>query len=719
MQHVAIPNQDISRLSFSESIAIFDEMLGELRNTVLQIPPFKDPTEWIEENIELPKGKTSRPGKLKLTGYQRYAASLFMDPEVSQITILKGAQVGYSVFLAAMISYGLAYLGIPVAVAQPTDDDAKSYFKDRIEPLLREVAALAKNRRNPARGEVQDTWNEHHFINGAVLRLVGAVSDDSFRRYTARWMIGDEYSAKGWAKSKGSQGEKAELFRTRGTDFIDSLLVLGSTPLSRDDCRTYHDYMKSDRSEPEVACPHCGLAQVLKWGDKETPYGFKFTRDADGYVTDCWYQCEGDDGCRIDEVHKTDMVDAVDYVPRHRPKRPGHRGVQWPQWLSDAPGAAWRILAQGFVNSKNDPEARKVWLNNVAGTVWDDFTTSALDEDSIARIAVNYPAQVPDDVVLLTAGIDTQTNKEGNELETLASREATVVGWTRNGQFRIIGHWIIEGAPGEAAADQKLTDLLNRKFTRRDGTEVGIAAAAIDLGGHFADEVRAYTARFSAKRSVWAIKGRNNTKGTRSATVWPKKASKSTKGGASFYVIDSQLSKDAVFRLIQLKDDASPLVPMSMPPDYLKKLMCEERRRVNGGWYWQPKRGGRAEEEWACLAYAYAALKGLQATWRDYRDLNLTGHRLGIPELSFDPETGELGYDGEDFSVHAVERKAAKVQLDQADVPVPTLALVAKKERKPRKETSHPESVTVPTPPEGAQKRKRKPTWTSGTVRRW
>ena len=69
MEHYDIPKQSLASLSFDESIAIFEDICVELRNTVLQIPPFKDPTEWIQENIDLPKGKTSRPGKLKLTGY--------------------------------------------------------------------------------------------------------------------------------------------------------------------------------------------------------------------------------------------------------------------------------------------------------------------------------------------------------------------------------------------------------------------------------------------------------------------------------------------------------------------------------------------------------------------------------------------------------------------------------------------------------------------------
>lgn len=664
---------DLSHIDMSHGVAAFDAAMDDLREETLQIPPFLEPHAWIEQHMELPKGKTSRPGPLKLTGYQRPVASAFLDATVSQITILKGAQVGWSVFLSALVAYGLGYLGIPVTLAQPTDDDAKSYYKDRIEPLFRSVDALKRIRRHAARGEVQDTWNEHHFLNSATLRLVGAFSDDAFRRYSSKWNLGDEYTAKGWSKSKGSQGEKADLFRARGTDFIDSILALGSTPLSRDECRTYAEWLKSDQSIPFVTCPHCGHLQNLKWGDRESAHGFKWMTDENGGVVECWYQCESERGCRIDELHKEDMVEGVEFISQAIPKRPGHRGFHWPQWLSSAPQANWRNLAQAFLAAKGDAEAMKVWINNVKADVWDDFTASAVDSNTVTESIRDYPAEVPDDVVLLTAGGDTQTNKEGSHLEELASREIQVVGWTRQKQFRIIGHWTVEGPPGDPEADARVDELLTRGFRKRDGTVLRIEATAIDLGGTFSDETRAFCAQPARKRrNIWAIKGRNNSKGSRMGTVWPRKVSRSKKGGAQFYTIDSQLARDSIFRLMQMRGDAGPMIPRSMPADFYEKLMCEERKRINGGWYWQPKKSGRAEEEWICLAYAYAALCGLQASYVKWRDLNLAAARLGVSAVAHDPETGEIDYDGPDRSA-----MAAPVEEPAKDISAPVRSTAA------------------------------------------
>lgn len=642
-------------VDFSESLRLLEAEIAGMRNDVLQPPAAMDAVEWIKKNIKLPKARTERPGDLELTGYQKEFIRLYFDENTTEIDVTKGARIGMSLALSALAAYLLAYLGENVTIAQPTDDDALAFYRERIEILFKICPALKALRRQPSRGESQDSWNEIHLKNGAILRLVGAVSDDSFRRYGSKNNFGDEYSAKGWAATKGSQGDKAALFMERGGEYSHPKMVLISTPLGKDDCRTTHRYSKSNQQLPWVTCPKCGHEQVQEWGDRDTPHGFKWNKDENGFVCEAWYQCAN--GCKITEDLKEDLDKSIRYKASQLWEIPGRVGMLIPQWLSFAGKASWKNLAQRFLSSRDNPDDMKTWVNNVKGVAYDDFSTSSMEANFIESILRPYEAEVPDDVVALVMGIDTQTNKAGNDLEELASREAQVVGYNRFGQFRVIGHWVIEGAPGDPDADAKMRDLINRKFAKRDGTLMPILATAIDLGGHFADETRAFCATFPARRNVWAIKGKNNSKGTRS-TIWPRKASRSHKTGIKFYTIDSQSARDSVFRLLQMKGVQAPTVPISMPADFLEKLMCEERKRINGGMYWQPKQGRRAEEEWMCLAYSFVALKGLQTSYVAWRDLNLAARRAGIAELPpHDPETGEIveEYSGADHSSMSLE----------------------------------------------------------------
>lgn len=679
---------DSALIDFSSGIEALYEGVADLRETVLQPPASMDPVTWIRKNIDLPKSKTEKQGELILTGYQREFVRLYFEDETTEIVVTKGTRVGMSLLLSAMAAYIICYLGESVTIAQPTEKDAEQYYKERIEPLFEMCEALGALRRKPRRGERQDTWDLIEFKNGATLRLVGAASDDNFRRYGSKHNWGDEYSAEGWAPSAKSQGEKAELFKERGGEFTNPKLVLISSPLGKDNCRTTARHAESDQQDPYACCPHCDHPQIFEWGDKDTPYGFKLIRDSQGFVDKVYYECinchepiyehtqfpepvtVGDKVCLS---HKDYLDATLHYKPSTPWKKKGRRGMYIPQWFSPNGRATWKVIADEFLAKRGNPEEMKTWVNNAKGVAYDDFTTSAMDASDAADMIRPYPAEVPDDVVLLILAGDTQTNKEGSHLEQVASRECTGMGFNRFGQVRIIGHWIIPGEPGDVAADAKVTELMTRKFRKRDGTEMGFIAKVFDMGGDYPDEIRKFCNSFPRSWNVWAIKGNNGTKGTRKVAIWPKKVSKNPTTAAEHFTIDSHGARDAAFRLMMMRGDKAMWIPPSMPIDYHAKLFCEERKRINGGLWWKPKQGKRAEEEWMCLAYGVAALKGLQTSYLAWRDLNLAARQLGIPEVPHDPETGEIygDYTGPDLSAHAIEQLSAGVALAKAAVSAP------------------------------------------------
>lgn len=634
------------QLDLSEGAIIFDDAMDNLRDDTLQIPPFLDPIKWIYENIELPKQISFAPGNMMLNGFQRPVAFDALDHEVDQITVLKGVQVGWSSFLKAMLFYGISYLALKAILTQPTDDDAKGYYKDQIEPHFEDV--LGGIRRTPVRGEVQDTWDEHRFNNGAQLYFRGAASDDAFRRISAQWQMADEVDADAWLprSEKKSQADKLALYRDRGTAFIDSKLWVGSTPLSRDTSLVWREWLLSDQRRFHVSCPHCGSVQYLKWGTSKTDYGFRWKTNEYGHVTEAWYQCEAE-GCRIDEHHKEDIVEAGEFIPTAIPNRPGHRGYHWPAWHSSAPGAKWITLAQQWLDAQGDTELLKRFINNVLAEPWDDLGGEAIDTDSLKSLRITYRAEVPDDVVVLTLGGDTQTNKEGlkgGSHDSIASREVSVFGWNKKRMPRLIMHKIILGEPGDAEADAELDEIINRKFMKADGTEMSIKATAIDLGGSYGDQTKAFAKARSTKR-VWAVKGNNIAKGKRSSSVWPRKVSRSTRNGPTWNMIDTQLAKDALGRMLAIRGPGAATFPQDTPDSYFDGLSAEKLHiDKNGLRHWQRKKSTNTGEEWDCLVYAYAALCGLQASVREYRDLNLAARRFGIEDVlpPHDPETGEI-----------------------------------------------------------------------------
>ena len=244
----------------------YDELvegINTLRETVLQFPEYLTASEWTEKYARLPKETSATAGEVRLYGYQKGLLDAMSDPEISQVTVLKSARVGYTALVGFALGYFLEHESASVLLAQPVEDDAKDWSKSTFLPMMRDIPSLGAIKRTPKKGEATDTWSDWQFKNGSVLRIRGAASDDAFRRYASRVQIGDEIDGDGWRDDvAGSQGDKIKLMRTRGDTFWNSKLIIGSTPLRTQTSRIYREYLKSDQRRYFVPCPHCGEYQV-------------------------------------------------------------------------------------------------------------------------------------------------------------------------------------------------------------------------------------------------------------------------------------------------------------------------------------------------------------------------------------------------------------------------------------------------------------------------
>ncbi len=654
---------ELLKADYTEGLEEFRKLLFQNKKQYLEWRERKPFVQWTYDNIKLSAQESSRAGNMRLSVYQREIGNnLFHNPECRQVSVLKGVQIGYSKGLRAIYGYSIAELAKRTSVTFPDHGDMERFFKDELAKLHTDCDVVRGLLRPAKRGEVADSMSEYRYSNGVTSYYRAAHNEDDLQGFTSWLQIADEADRSGWLPRGNSAGDKVGQLRDRGTDFHDSKLIIGSTPGVRDVSVIWKEWETSDKRKLFVKCPHCQTEQELRWGSNKTRYGFRWSIDKNGHVEEAWYQCDSDRGCNIDEeTDKESMIESGVYKPTVVPTSPGNIGIHAPSWLSMSPGAAWIKLAQEWVEAQGNPEKLKKFITSKMAEPWDE-AGEGLDEHAVSNLFKPYPEEIPDDVVLLTCGGDTQKNKAGKgTMHEIPSREFTVTGWTRHGQMRVIGHWVFLGKPGDPSSDEDVRQFLRRQWKRKDGRTMQILATAMDANGGFADEVRAFAASFSVASSVWAIIGDNKTKGTRSRYVWPTKATTNKKSRTQYYRIDSGLAKDAIFRLLRQDDDYAPMFPKSMPPDYLEKLLCEESKPVKGGgYYWQPKRGRRAEEEWVCLAYSYAALKGLQlAKQGTWGDLNLAARDLVIPEKILDPETGEPGYYGLDMSAHAQERRAA------------------------------------------------------------
>jgi len=590
--------------------AAFRESLLGLVDSTLRFRPRMTGSEWAEKFGRIPKGTGAEHGPVTLYGYQREIMDAMCDPTIPHVTVMKAARVGFTRLATLAIGYHLHQDPTLCAVAQPVREDAEDFGGSEIAPMLRETPVLAPMIRPVRKGEKQDKATSYLLSNGASVRVVGAASDDAFRRYSARWLFADELDAEGWTPKAKTQGDKLKLFWTRGETFWNRQQVRGGTPLLEETSRTHKLWLQSDQRRYFVPCPQCQEMQVLEWGGPDVPHGIKWSLDEDGTLEKVWYV--GTCGCLIDEGRKAWMDARGEWRPTAKPSQPGHVGFHLWTGMSLNPNAAWPVLVREWLEAQRDVTSLvQPFVNLVLGRPYKAAFGQELKVSAFTERMEPYPTEVPAGVRFLTLGGDVQSHKG-----TDPRIEASVYGWGARNECWLIGHWIFRGDPAQQEVWNQLDELLQRPFLGAGGRKFLVQGACIDSGGHHTAETYAFT-ELRARRRVWAIKGRSEIGGRRSK-VWPRKPSKG-KGGGVLYMIGGNAARDFVYGSLAVGKPGARYVhfPAQVPVGaeplsdaYFTSLTRERLVTRKGGFTEWDKPAGN--EAGVCLVYAFAAVCGLQ-----------------------------------------------------------------------------------------------------------
>lgn len=107
-------------------------------------PPKLSLSEWADTYFYLSAESAAAPGRWKTLPYQREIMDAFTDPQVTFVSVMKSARVGWTKIVGALIGYSIHQDPCPILVVQPTVDDAKGYSKEEIAPMMRDVPVLSK-----------------------------------------------------------------------------------------------------------------------------------------------------------------------------------------------------------------------------------------------------------------------------------------------------------------------------------------------------------------------------------------------------------------------------------------------------------------------------------------------------------------------------------------------------------------------------------------------
>jgi phage terminase large subunit GpA-like protein len=276
--------------------------------------------------------------------------------------------------------------------------------------------------------------------------------------------------------------------------------------------------------------------------------------------------------------------------------------------------AEWKFANEQSAKGNNEP--LKVFINTRLAEVWIE-PGEQVDEDEISKRKEPYvyrradgivvPCDVPDGVLILTAGVDIQDNRA----------EVEVVGWGLEWESWGIEYGIVYGDPSTAEFWQHLDEYLLKTWEYGDGTQIGITTACVDSGGHHTSDVYKFTKPRESRR-IYSIKGQGGD-----GVPMVNRATQNTRNRAMLFILGVDEIKGKILSNLKIHTAGPGYCHFPLSPDlddenrrgytgeYFRGLVSERRiikfRRGFKKYEWE-KRSGIRNEPLDCRVYARAAL---------------------------------------------------------------------------------------------------------------
>lgn len=232
--------------------------------------------EWADENYYLPKESAYQEGRWETLPFQRAIMNAMGNDYIREVNVVKSARVGYSKMLLGVYAYFIQHKQRNSLIWLPTDGDAENFMKSHVEPTIRDIPSLLALAPWYGKKHRDNTLSMKRFSNGRGFWCLGGKAAKNYREKSVDVAGYDELAA--FDDDIEKEGSPTFLGDKRIEGSVWPKSIRGSTPKIKGTCQIERAAKESEHFlRFYVPCPHCGEEQFLKFGDKDTPFGFKWT----------------------------------------------------------------------------------------------------------------------------------------------------------------------------------------------------------------------------------------------------------------------------------------------------------------------------------------------------------------------------------------------------------------------------------------------------------
>lgn len=594
-----------------------DERLEKTRNlnksvrkAVLNFKPPEQLTvsDWSDKYRRLSAENSSEAGpwRTSRTPYLKEIMDAFTDPRVHRIAVVASSQVGKTEMEMNMMAYMIDIDPGPAMFVLPTVDNAKDISKRRIAPMIRDTKPLQKKIATSKSRDSDNTLLKKAYPGG-MLTITGSNSPAALASVPCRYVFGDERDR--WAKDAGGEGDPWGLVEARTITFYNYKMIEVSTPTIKGHSAIEKSFGRGTQEYWSVRCPHCNEYSFVDFDHiRYEAHRIGEGKERHYIVDDVNYACP-ECGCSISE---TEVKKAPKKWIAKNPEAYAN-GIR-SFWINafSSPWMAWKKIILEYLEAQGDQQKMKTVYNTLFGQLWDE-QTETVDEDEMLERREEYDAELPEGVLCLTCGVDTQDNR----------LEYEVVGYGRDRETWGIEKGFIMGKPLEDDVWERLDGIIDRTWKFKNGKGLKISVTFVDSGGHYTQEVYENCRKRLMKR-VFAIKGRS-AEGVPYIGV-PSKAKIMRDGvvvgTTPLYIIGVDAGKERIYS--DLIADKEQVHRFHFPKnegrgydsDFFNGLLSEKmvyKVTAKGGvWRWEKLEGHNRNEALDCRNYANAAFYALK-----------------------------------------------------------------------------------------------------------
>lgn len=594
-------------------------------------------SEWAEQNRNLPKELTSKPGPWD-NDYTKYLVKIMdalsqLSP-TRKVAVMKGAGVGASTgILENWIGYTIEH--DPCAMLFVTGDAelAKTATNIKIDRMISNCGLEHLIKNPDVKSKKSGSTVTQKDFDGGFLLSYGARSGAKLRQMYFRNGAADEFEA--WPDTTGKEGTTQKLFenRTKGYEKTRKLLYQ-STPLILQGSKIHKEYLKGDQQHFFIPCPKCDEPQYLRLrGVREDGKKFAFHYEVDEnfnlIIESVCYLCEF---C----LHPIKNHDKEWFIKRGEwrataiPTEPNYESFWLPSFYAPVGMVSWETICLEWLewwDERNqrvkDIESYKTFRNTVEGLPFEDRGASIeYEKVRLHRRAVYLRNEIKNQlairetgsrILVITCAADIHKDWIGVE----------ILGWCKDGRTYSIDWRRIEGDTEDHSTVNspwiKLSKIIEDEFwTSDDHLEYRVDITFIDAG-YRTDEVYQFTGQYS--EGVYSIFGRDSLPKNLTYKTLFHESKHKHKFGAHSYSLNVNTYKDRISSWMrrdwnegEIQPFGYPSYPQDYGDDYFRMYEAESKVEIKDkrtgkylGYYWR-QHEGKANHAFDCRVYNMAAL---------------------------------------------------------------------------------------------------------------